>query len=240
VSQSQKLLTGIALMALATLAGGPLAHASPVGATLSANYFKVANGTDLDFPGGTPNVVLGSSLGPNGLPVTSGGGALDIDPLTNEVTWWSPALNSHVVATGTGTITLPYGSNMYAPNSTGNNDGSFFETAFFKGNFTLSSVQSVEFLLGSDDDSFIYVDDKLIGSNPGIHGVSNVDFTADNLSAGSHSLEVFYADRDQVGAYLSLSLVSSGVTITPAVPEPAALSLLGVGLIGVGFLRRRR
>ncbi len=240
MTQSQKLLAGIAGVALATLAGGPLAHANPVSATLSASYFEVHGGTDADFPGGTPSVALGSSLGLDGFPVSSGGNASDIAPITNEVTWWSPVLNSHVVATGTGTITLPYSSNMYAPNSTGGNDGTFFETAFFKGNFTLSSVESVEFQLGSDDDSYIYVDGKLIGSNPGIHGVSNVDFTADDLSAGSHSLEVFYADRDQTGAALSLNLLSSGVTITPAVPEPASLSLLGLGLIGVGFLRRRR
>ena len=57
--------------------------------------------------------------------------------------------------TGTGTITLPYGSNMYAPNSTGTNDGTYFETAVFKGAFTLSAPEAVEFALGSDDDSFV-------------------------------------------------------------------------------------
>ena len=59
---------------------------------------------------------------------------------------------------------------MYAPNSVGTNDANLFETAVFKGVFDLSSPEAVEFQLGSDDDSFIYVDGVLIGQNPGITG----------------------------------------------------------------------
>jgi hypothetical protein len=217
-------------------AASTAAHAQT--ATLSATYYEVLDGSDLDFNVNTsPNVALGSALGPNGLPVDSAPfGVNDIGP-GNQITWWSPTLNSNVVETGTGTVMLPYASNMYAPNSTGNNDGSFFETAVFSGTFSLASASTVEFALGSDDDSFIYVDGTLFGQNPGVHGVTNVDFTSPVLDAGNHSIEIFYDDRQNVGAYLSLSLLSD-VVVIPGVPEPATWAMFLVGFGGIGFMLR--
>jgi hypothetical protein len=218
------------------------AHADTVNATLAAQYFEVANSTDPDFPGAFPDVAANSTLGPNGLPV--GTGVKDVDS-SGEITWWSPALNANVKATGVGTISLPYASNMYAPDSTGTNDSKFYETAVFTGAFTLASASTVSFDLGSDDDSFIYVDGTLFGQNPGIHSDSTVDFTSPTLDAGNHEIEVFYADREQSGAYLSLNLdaASSSIVITPppvsGVPEPGTWLLMFAGIGGIGLMLRR-
>ncbi len=132
-----------------------------------------------------------------------------------------------------------------APNSTDTNDGSFYETAILTGVFSLASASTVGFNLGSDDDAFIYIDGILFGQNPGIHGVTTIDFTTPALAAGNHTLKVFYADRESTGAFLSLSLdaTSSGVVITPpsAVPEPSSWAMMvgGFGLLG-GALRRKK
>ena len=214
--------------------------AAPVTPTLAAQYFQVAANTDADFPGGYPNVAMNSHLGPNGLPV--GTGVSDLNA-ASEITWWSPVFNQNVSATGTGTITLPYSSSMFAPNSTGTNDNNYFETATFAGAFNLNTASTVQFSLGSDDDSFIYVDGQLFGQNPGIHATSNVVFTTPTLAAGAHTLNIFYADRQHVDATFSLNLLSSGVTITPpGVPEPAtwAMMVLGFGAIGAMLRGQRR
>ena len=126
-----------------------------------------------------------------------------------------PTLNKAVVATGLGAVSLPYASSMYSPNNIGQNDSAFFETAILRGQFTLSAPQKITFEVGSDDDSFVYIDGTLIGQNPGIHGVTNVEFTSNTLARGPHTVMVFYADRAQSGAYLSLNLRTPGVVITP-------------------------
>jgi hypothetical protein len=227
-------------LAAATAFGAGAAQADGLGATLSAQYYEVADGSDPDFNlFSTPTVANGSSLGPNGLPVATGG----VNDITGagELTWWSPTLNSHVVSTGTGTISLPYNSDMFPPNSTGGNDSSFFETAVFKGTFNLAGPGTVEFQLGSDDDSFIYVDGVLFGQNPGVHAETSVDFTSPTLGAGNHSIEVFYADRENVAAHLQLTLLSD-ITINPGVPEPAtwAMMLMGFGGLGAAIRSKRR
>jgi hypothetical protein len=238
--KSKILFASAAILSCATMGLG-VAHAGGVSATLSATYFEVADHSDPDFNvGSTPNVLDGSMLGPDGFPVaTAPYGVNDVDPTTHQIEWWSPALDSNVVPTGTGTITLPYSSNMFAPDSTGTDDSSFFETAFFKGDFDLAGPGTVSFTLGSDDDSFIYVDGVLIGQNPGVHAVTTVEFTSGMLAAGSHNIEVFYDDRQNVAASLSLSL-DSDIIITPTVPEPATWTMMIIGVAGIGGILRRR
>lgn len=60
------------------------------------------------------------------------------------------------------------------------------------------------------------------------------------LALGTSSLDIsFYELSDAYGDLLSADLESGSINVVP-VPEPATFFLLGTGLAGIGFLRKKR
>lgn len=236
--------------------------------SLAVTYFSVPNtAVDPDFqpaagyPSTAPSSsVVTSALGADWLPVRSAAYAPsgtcpssttycvhDVNG-SNEITWWSPSLNSHVTQTGTGTISLAYNSGtnsydysdatMYPNNAAGANDTSAFLTASYRGILYVPTAETVSFSIGADDSAFMYVDQQLVASIGGIHGVTSTTYTTSVLSVGYHYLNLYYADLNTTGAALSLSLTTSNATI--AAPEPSALSMFAVGTLGLAGYRVRR
>lgn len=228
-----------ALTYLAAIVTSVAAHAS---GSLSITYFEVAASKGgPDFGGsGTPNIAIGSALGPNGFPVVdaTAPGVSDYSPTTHELTWWGLSAASPAVFTGSSTVSMPYARNMFAPNSTGVNDTSFYETAILSGTISVPASETVSLTVASDDDTYIYIDGKLAGKNPGIHGVSTVTFTSPVLSTGSHPVKIFYADREKVAASLSVTLNTANAVINA--PEPTSLLLLASGTAGLAAACARR
>ena len=243
-----------ALLAGFVLASFAVAHAD----TMLITYYTIA-GTDLD--GGklglsTSTSYVQNTLGPDGLPVLNpghegSGGNAPKDVLGNdELTWWSPTLNkggaggvSDVTETGTAVVSLPFAkSNFYAPNGTGKNDSTEFQAATLSGNIAALSAETISFSVSSDDMAFVYLDGVNVCDDGGVHGATAVACTSATVSAGDHSLEVFYVDLDPTQAVLDFSITATsgkGETTTPT-PEPSSLLLFGSGLLGLaGFVRRK-
>jgi hypothetical protein len=231
------LLSGFvaSLMALAI----PLrAQSDGLTINLTATYWIMAENDQDTGPskccGTVTNLVL-NQLGPDGLPLVNpayvmNGSIKDVNS-KGEITWWSPSFNSDVSFLGTGTASLPLFSFEYPPSG---NDFNGFLTAEFQGTFTLPSAAKIAFTTSSDDDSLLYIDGNLVVDNGGVKSLGTVSGT-DILGPGLHSLTLFFADRDPTGSFVQVS-----DTVSPT-PEPATLSLLGIGLLGiVGVIKRRK
>ena len=228
-----------ATCAVATALIGGVAHAN----TLAIDYYQVpdaalytGHGTDFGVccstgDGATlPDIAVGSPL-LGGLPVTSGGPNPVVDVSTSgQILWWTPSLSTGVQSTGSGVVTLTYSSNMFAPNSTGANDAAYFETALLSG-IIHGTGTDVQLSVASDDDALVYLDGQYVGGNPGVHGTGSTTINLGDLF-GAQSLEIFYADRAQVGANLEVSL--TGATVTAA-PELSTWAMMLLGFAGLGF-----
>jgi fibro-slime domain-containing protein len=133
---------------------------------------------------------------------------------------------------------------MFAPPPSGNGstDANVEETAILTGFFTVlpGNTDTVTFDVGADDTAFVYVDGNLVESLGGIHGDTVVPSNTVTYGAGTHEIEIFYADRDETQAALSFSDSNDlSITATPT-PEPGTFLLFGTGLLGAaGAIRRR-
>jgi hypothetical protein len=238
----RRLITGVVVTGAVALFS--LMSGAATASTLAIDYFQVPDSVGGDFgtccsspPATLENIGPGSSL-VGGLPVSLGGPnpIQMINPVTGQILWWTPSATTGVTFTGTGTVSLPYSNNgVYAPLGNGNNDATDFQTAILFGTINGTGAD-VQLTVSSDDDALVYVAGKYVGGNLGVHPTETSVLDLGDLS-GNNSLEIFYADRAQVGAVLGVSL--TGATVS-AVPEPSTWAMIILGFAGMGFMAYRR
>ncbi len=120
------------------------------------------------------------------------------------------------------------------------NSHNYWFTLQLSTTFTYQPGQTFNFT--GDDDVWVFINNQLALDLGGVHGAENgsINLNTLGLTAGNtYNFDFFFAERHTTESNLRID-TSIAFHPTAAIPEPATLSLIGLGLAGLGFSRRKQ
>jgi hypothetical protein len=98
---------------------------------------------------------------------------------------------------------------------------------------------------GVDNGIYVWLDSTYLGGARSAGGVSLGEhvFNVGDLTAGTHFLQILLEDHGSASGYAVEITADTFIPGPPpggTVPEPATLALLGIGIAGIGYQRRKK